>query len=134
MRDVNKIILIGRLGADPAQKETKSGIAMVTFPLATSRKIGEEGEEETQWHRVITWGKQAEHCKQFLAKGNSVYVEGSVRTRKYDGKDGISRTTFEVHAESVSFLGGRKTTSSSSSRPSSEAGAEVSTSIEAQAG
>lgn len=113
MKDVNKIILIGRLGADPVQRETKNGVPVVHFPLATSRKFreadaGDDAEltEETQWHRVVAWGRQAEHCAQYLKKGASVYVEGSVRSHRYDGKDGQSRIAFEIHADSVNFLNG----------------------------
>jgi len=113
MKDVNKIILVGRLGADPVLRDTKNGLSVTQFPLATSRWLKEaatetenqEGAEKTQWHRVIAWGKQAEACSQFLKKGDSVYVEGSVRTHKYETKDGDSRMAFEVHAETVSFLG-----------------------------
>lgn len=111
MKDINKVILVGRLGADPTQRETKNGIAVVHFPLATTRRIHPETgtpepiSEETQWHKIVTWGKQAEHCAQFLKKGASVYVEGSMRSHKYEGKDGNQRTAFEVHAECVSFLG-----------------------------
>ena len=113
MKDVNKVILIGRLGADPIQRETKSGTSVVHFPMATSRKFreGAEGEgetsrEETQWHRVVAWGKQGEVCAQYLRKGQPVYVEGMIRSRKYDGKDGVGRVAFEVHADNVSFLNG----------------------------
>lgn len=113
MKDVNKIILLGRLGADPIQRETKSGTVVVHFPVATSRRLREDGEsegesftEETQWHRIVAWGKRGEHCALYLRKGNRVYVEGSVRTRKYDTKDGEARIAFEIHADEVSFLGG----------------------------
>ena len=113
MKDVNKIILVGRLGADPVERETKSGISVVHFPLATSRKVrddeDEEGErtgEETQWHRVVAWGKQGSACAQYLKKGQPVYIEGMVRSRKFEAKDGTQRFSFEVHADKVSFLGG----------------------------
>ena len=115
MKDVNKIILVGRLGNDPVQRETKNGLAVVHFPLATSRRLaeteakeGEQTQEETQWHRVVVWGKQAEACKQYLEKGQAVYVEGMVRSRQYTNKEGTSRVAFEVHAENVSFLGRKK--------------------------
>lgn len=110
MKDINKVILVGRIGADPVQRETKNGTAVVHFPLATTRRIqqgpenGESLTEETQWHRIVAWGKQGENCAQFLKKGASVYVEGSIRSHKYDGKDGAQRIAFEVHAENVSFL------------------------------
>ena len=109
MKDVNKVMLIGRLGANPVLRETKNGVPVVHFPLATSRRLSSESKEgepkeETQWHRVVTWGKQGESCAQFLEKGASVFVEGSMRSHKYEGKDGNARLAFEVHAESVSFL------------------------------
>jgi single-strand DNA-binding protein len=110
-RDVNKVILLGRLGADPVRRETKNGRAVVNFPLATSRRTApqEEGGEagtETVWHRVVAWGKDGENCAQFLRKGEAVFVEGSFRSRKYAGKDGVDRYSYEVHAEQVKFLPG----------------------------
>ena len=108
MKDVNKVILLGRLGADPVQRETKNGLAVASFDVATSRRGKEEGEKQTQWHKVVVWGKQAEACATHLKKGHSVFVEGTMKTRKYDGKDGNSRTAFEVHADDVSFIGGRR--------------------------
>lgn len=112
MKDVNKIILIGRLGSDPTHKEFKSGVQVVHFPLATTRKFRTEGKtdgeltEETQWHRVVAWGRQAEICAQYLKKGHTVYVEGMLRSRKYQAKDGTTKYMVEVHAENVSFLNG----------------------------
>jgi single-strand DNA-binding protein len=111
MKDVNKVILVGRLGADPVSRETKSGLAVASFTVATSRKGKEEGEIQTQWHKVVAWGKQAEACSAYLKKGHSVFVEGTMRTHKYEGKDGNSRTAFEVHVDDISFLtrgGGRR--------------------------
>lgn len=118
MKDFNKIILLGRLGADPIVRETKTGQSVTHFPLATSRRIasqadssaeGAERVEETQWHRVVVWGKQGQACAQFLKKGQSVLVEGSMRSHKYEGKDGKERVSLEVYAENVSFLSsGRK--------------------------
>lgn len=109
MKDVNKIILMGRLGADPIRRETKAGNPVVHFPLATSKKLKgtEEGDtlkEETQWHRVVVWGKQGEDCATFLKKGQGVFIEGSLKSRKYEAKDGTERYSFEVIADSVSFL------------------------------
>ena len=111
MKDVNKVILIGHLGADPIQRETKSGIPVVHFPMATSRRLrdsndaeGKTSREETQWHRVVAWGKQGEVCAQYLKKGQPVYIEGMIRSHKYDGKDGVPRVAYEVHVDNVSFL------------------------------
>ncbi len=116
MKDVNKIILIGRLGADPVLRETKTGAVVVHFPVATSRwvKPTEPSEdeipktEETQWHRIVAWGRQGEACAQYLKKGQKVYVEGSLLSRKYEAKDGTEKMSFEVIADTVSFLGGGK--------------------------
>jgi single-strand DNA-binding protein len=115
MKDVNKVILVGRVGVDPVQRATKNGTSVVNFPLATSRWVkdaaaeGVEGEatskgDETQWHRIVVWGKQGEVCAQHLKKGEPVYVEGSLRSRQYTLQDGSKRMAFEVHAENVSFL------------------------------
>ncbi len=117
MKDINKIIIIGRLGADPILRETKTGSVVVHFPVATSRRVkstepSETEEvvmkEETQWHRVVAWGRQGESCAQYLKKGQKVYVEGSILSRQYEGKDGLEKTSFEVIAETVSFLGGKR--------------------------
>jgi single-strand DNA-binding protein len=114
MKDVNKVILVGRLGADPIQRNTQAGRLVVNFPLATSRKIRKEADdqkteveylEETQWHQVVVWGRQGETCAQYLKKGSSVYVEGRVKSHRYDAKDGVQRMAFEVIADEVSFLG-----------------------------
>jgi single-strand DNA-binding protein len=138
MKDMNKVLLIGRLGRDPEQRETKNGLAVVHFPLATSRRVLEsaaalnEGEtadgkpsawrDETEWHRIVVWGKQAEHCKLYLNKGSPVFVEGNIRTRKYTSKDGATRVAFEIHADNVGFLGGRR-------RPDSNGGDSVSNNV-----
>ena len=110
--DIKKVILVGRLGTDPSSKQTQGGVALASFPLATSKyfkKHDADGNtqptEETQWHRVVAWGKQAESCTQFLRKGQKVYVEGSIRGRKYTNKAGEERFFQEVHAEKVSFMG-----------------------------
>jgi single-strand DNA-binding protein len=116
MKDLNKIILIGRLGADPTLRTTKTGTNVTNFPLATSRRIlrdendveEKKPEIETVWHKVYVWGRQGDNCAKYLKKGQSVYVEGSMRSRSYIGKDGISRMSFEVHAETVGFLSGGK--------------------------
>lgn len=118
MKDINKIILLGRLGADPIRRETKTGKVVVQFPVATSRKILDQNNaeedstqslqkeylEETQWHRIVTWGKQAEACAKGLKKGQAVYIEGSLRTRKFEDKEGLERLSVEIVAEQVSFL------------------------------
>src|SRR3989441_11585144 len=106
---VNKALLIGNLGKDPEVRFTGSGRAVARFPVATSEVWNDtEGQrqERTEWHNVVVWGKQAETCGQYLAKGRQVYVEGSIRTRQYDDKEGNRRYMTEVIAQRVQFLGG----------------------------
>jgi single-strand DNA-binding protein len=110
MASVNKVILIGNLGRDPELRYTQSGQAVANFTLATTERFGgrEGGEqrEQTEWHRIVTWGKTAENCAQYLSKGRSVYVEGRIQTRDWEDKDGNKRTTTEIVAQRVQFLGG----------------------------
>jgi single-strand DNA-binding protein len=109
MAGVNKVILVGNLGADPELRYTSGGQAVTELRLATSRKYtGKDGttQEDTQWHRVVVWGKQAENCKQYLSKGRQCYVEGRLQTRQWEDKEGHKRYTTEVVAEQVQFLGG----------------------------
>lgn len=112
MRDLNRVTLIGRLGADPVMRRTQMGTAVTHFPVATSRKVKKDSEpngfgSETQWHQVVVWGKQGEQCAEDLKKGHAVMVEGHIRSHKYTGKDGIERRSFEVHADSVHGLSDR---------------------------
>ena len=104
---VNRLHLIGNLGKDPEVHFTAEGRAKARFPLATSEhwkdKNG-QAQEHTEWHNVVVWGKQAETCGQFLAKGRQVYIEGKVRSRQYE-KDGTTRYITEVIADRVQFLG-----------------------------
>ena len=107
---VNRVLLIGNLGKDPEVRFTGGGKAVARFPLATSDVWNDaEGQrqERTEWHNVVVWGKQAETCGQYLAKGRQVYVEGAVRTRQYDDKEGQRRYITEIVAQRVQFLGSR---------------------------
>jgi single-strand DNA-binding protein len=109
MASVNKVILIGNLGRDPELRYTKTGQAVANFTLATTDRFkGRDGDqqERTEWHRIVTWGKTAENCAQYLAKGRSVYVEGSLQTREWEDKEGNKRQTTEINALRVQFLGG----------------------------
>ena len=108
---VNKVILIGNLGRDPELRNTQSGNPVCNLSVATTRvwknKQTQKKQEETEWHRVTVFGAQAENCAQYLAKGRQVYVEGRLRTRAYDDKEGIKRYSTEVVADTVQFLGGK---------------------------
>ncbi|MCF8057647.1 MAG: single-stranded DNA-binding protein [Bacteriovoracaceae bacterium] len=107
---INKVMLIGRLGSDPELKYTPSGSAVCNFSLATSEswtdKSGQK-QEKTEWHRVVVWGKLAELCNQYLAKGRQAFIEGSLQTRQWDDKSGQKRYTTEINAKNVQFLGGQ---------------------------
>ena len=106
---VNKVIIVGNLGKDPEVRFTPGGKAVAKFPVATSERWTDQDgnkQERTEWHNVVVWGKQAETCGQYLAKGRQVFVEGSIRTRQYDDKDGNKRYITEIVARDVRFLGG----------------------------
>ena len=107
MGSVNKVILIGNLGADPELKYTPSNRPVCNLSLATNEvfkdKTGSR-QERTEWHRVTVWGEQAEHCSKYLGKGRSVYVEGRLQTRSWDDKEGKKRYSTDVVADRVVFL------------------------------
>jgi single-strand DNA-binding protein len=106
---VNKVILVGNLGADPDMRYTPSGQGVCELRIATSESWNDKNgqrQERTEWHRVVVWGKRAEVCSKYLAKGRQVYVEGRIQTRSYDDKDGNKRYITEVIAADVQFLGG----------------------------
>ena len=109
MASVNKVILIGNLGRDPELRYTQGGQAVANFSVATSERYNDKSgnpQERTEWHRIVVWGKQAENCSQYLSKGRSCYVEGSLRTNEWEDKEGNKRSTTEVVAQRVQFLGG----------------------------
>ncbi len=102
---VNRVTLVGRLGHDPELKATNSGKSVVTLDVATTEKWANE--EHTEWHKVIVWGNTANACAQYLTKGKLVYVEGSIRSRTWETKDGAKRTAYEIQAMHVKFLSAR---------------------------
>jgi single-strand DNA-binding protein len=107
MVSLNRVMLIGNVGTDPEMRFTPSGNPVTSFRVATSRVYTtSEGErrQETEWFTVVAWKKQAESCNQFLTKGQRVYIEGSLRTRSWEGRDGQKRVTVEVIANRVLFL------------------------------
>jgi len=108
MASVNKVILVGNLGKDPEVRFTPSGRAVAKFSLATTDSWTDQEsgrQERTEWHNIVVWGKQAENCGQYLAKGRQVYIEGAIRSRSYDDKDGNKRYITEIVAQRVQFLG-----------------------------
>ncbi len=104
---VNKVILIGNLGADPELRYTPSGTAVATLRVATSRtwkdKDGQK-QDETEWHRVIVWDKSAEFCGNYLSKGSKVYIEGRLQTQKWKDQAGADRYTTQIVAATVQNL------------------------------
>src|SRR3990172_3273835 len=107
MAGLNKVMIIGNLGADPEMRYTADGTALTSFRVASSRQYtGPDGErkEETEWFAVVTWRKLAEQCSQYLQKGKKVYVEGRLQTRSWDGPDGQRHYRTEVVADRVLFL------------------------------
>lgn len=108
-RGINKVILIGNLGADPEMKYTPSGTALCKFSLATTDRYKDrEGQfqEKTEWHRVVAWEKLAEICGQYLSKGKQVYIEGRLQTRNWDDQEGKKHYMTEIVAREVQFLSG----------------------------
>jgi len=123
-RSVNKVILVGHLGADPELRYTQGGTAVANMRLATSDsytdKQSGERVEKTEWHRIVAWSKLAEICGQYLTKGRQVYVEGSLQTRQWQDKDGGNRYTTEIRANEIVMLGGRGNGGDAGSGPPSE--------------
>ncbi len=110
-RGVNKVILVGNVGQDPELKYTNSQTAVCTVRLATNDSYKDaNGDlvEKTEWHSVVAWGRLAEICGEYLKKGSQVYFEGSLQTRSYDDKEGITRYVTEVKAREMMLLGGRQ--------------------------
>jgi single-strand DNA-binding protein len=106
MASVNKIIVIGNVGNEPEMRFTPNGNPVTSFRVATGWRYTTQGErkEETEWFTVVAWNKLAEQCNQFLTKGRLVYVEGRLRSRTWEGKDGKTHFTNEIVAEKVTFL------------------------------
>ena len=108
---LNKVMIIGRLGADPELRYTQAGQPICSLRVATDESYTDKDGnrvERTEWHSVVTFGKTADHCNQFLRKGSLVYVEGKLSTRKWQDQNGQDRYTTEIRADRVQFLGKRE--------------------------
>ena len=107
---VNKVTLIGNLGADPEMRESNGGMAIATLRVATTSRSKKDGEwvDVTDWHSVVAFGRTAENIGKYCRKGKQLYVEGRLQTRKWEDKDGNTRYKTEVVANEVKFLGGRE--------------------------
>jgi single-strand DNA-binding protein len=110
MASVNKVILIGNLGADPEVRYMPSGDAVANLRIATTDTFKDKSgqkQERTEWHRVSFFGRTAEVCGEYLKKGSSVYIEGSLQTRKWQNKEGQDQYTTEIRGDRMQMLGGR---------------------------
>jgi len=109
---VNKVILVGNLGRDPETRYTPDGAAITNVSIATTSswkdKTTGERKEETEWHRIVFYGRLAEIAGEYLKKGRPVYLEGRLKTRKWQDKEGVERTTTEIVADQMQMLGGRE--------------------------
>ena len=108
---INKVILIGNLGADPELRHTQSGVTVASFRVATTERWkGQDGQmqEQTEWHSCNAWGKLAEICGKYLQKGSKVYIEGSINTRKWQDQSGNDRYSTEVKVREMKMLDGKK--------------------------
>lgn len=106
MASLNKALIIGNLGRDPEMRYTTEGLAIANFSIATTEKV--KGEERTEWHKIITFGKLAEICGKYLVKGKQVYIEGKIQTRQWENKEGQKVYTTEIIANQMVMLGSKE--------------------------
>lgn len=107
MSGVNKVILVGHLGKDPEIRYLEGNVSVASFPLATSEFYNKDGKkvEQTEWHNIVMWRGLADVSAKYLSKGKLVYIEGKLRTRSYEDREGIRRYTTEIVAENFTLLG-----------------------------
>lgn len=110
MSGINKVILVGHLGKDPEVRYLDGGVSVASFPLATTETFNKDGRkvEQTEWHNIVLWRSLADVAAKFLTKGKLVYIEGKLRTRSFEDKEGVKKYTTEIVAENFTMLG-RKT-------------------------
>jgi single-strand DNA-binding protein len=126
MSGVNRVFLIGNLGADPEVRATQSGLFAANFRIATNVRYKDKDgnqREHTEWHRIVTFGKLAEISRDYLRRGRQVFVEGRLQTREWQDKDGHKRYTTEVVVDNLQFLGVSRESSAASPPPAAEAAA-----------
>lgn len=107
MSGINKVILVGHLGKDPEIRFLDGGVSVASFPLATSETFNKDGRkvEQTEWHNIVMWRGLADVAAKFLQKGKLVYIEGKIRTRSFEDKEGVKKYTTEIVAENFTMLG-----------------------------
>lgn len=119
-RGLNKVSIIGHLGRDPEMRYTGAGKPVTTFTVAVSRSWNSgdgERHSETEWFNIVAWGNLAEICKQYLSKGQQVYIDGRLQTRRWDDKEGQKRTSVEIVANEMMMLGERRDASHAHETP-----------------
>ncbi|MDO8755100.1 MAG: single-stranded DNA-binding protein [Anaerolineales bacterium] len=129
-RGLNKVQIIGHLGKDPEMRYTPSGKPVTTFSVAVSRSWNSsdgERHSETEWFNVVAWGNLAETCKQYLLKGQQVYIEGRLQTRRWDDKEGQKHTSVELVANEMVMLGERRDANNNHAQDADSASAEPTT-------
>lgn len=107
MSNLNKVLLMGRLGADPELRYTTDGTPVATFRMATSESYKDKSgvkQERTEWHSIVAWRKLAEIAGEYLKKGRLVYIEGRIQSREYEGRDGVKRKVYEIVASDMKML------------------------------
>ncbi len=127
-RGLNKVMIIGHLGRDPEMRYTPSGKPVTTFTVAVSRSwntASRERQSETEWFNVVAWGNLAEICKQYLTKGQQVYIEGRLKTRRWDDKEGQKHLSVEIIASEMMMLGERREVSQAAEESSTESSPSV---------
>lgn len=113
MAGVNKVILVGNLGKDPEVKYLDNGVAVANFSLATTENYKNKSGErvsQTEWHNIVLWRGLAEVAEKYLKKGSSVYIEGKIKTRKWEDKEGVVRYSTEILCDNMTMLGGKSST------------------------
>ncbi len=128
MAGINKVILVGNLGKDPETFTFENGVKKVSFSLATTESYKDkEGNkiDQTEWHNVVLWRGLADVAEKYLSKGSQVYIEGKIKTRAWDDKDGNKRYTTEIYGDNMTMLGGRRDDSQTSGNTSKPADVKV---------
>jgi single-strand DNA-binding protein len=127
MAGVNKVILVGNLGKDPEVRYLDNGVAVANFSLATTENYKNKAGErvsQTEWHNIVLWRGLAEVAEKYLKKGASVYVEGKIKTRKWEDKEGNTRYNTEILADNMTMLGGKSSQENAAPSPAADTSAD----------
>ena len=124
MSGINKVILVGHLGKDPEVRYLDGGVSVASFPLATTETFNKDGRkvEQTEWHNIVLWRSLADVAAKYLQKGKLVYIEGKLRTRSFEDKEGIKKYTTEIVAENFTMLGRKSDFENDGAKPIAKTG------------